>query len=465
MTSRISVIAFAAAFALMPASASAKKASITKGGVPQQLRWSDDWGPMVPHKKFTRDCGICHVSKGWDVLRSDFRYDHLKETGYALEGAHASASCLRCHNDRGPVVSYKSRGCAGCHPDPHKSAMGMDCKRCHSQVNWQLQGAQGERVADHARTRFPLSGMHATVRCDQCHNRASAGDFRGASRDCSQCHRDEFQRGPKHVTAGFPRDCGSCHNSVAWAGAVFNHAAFSASANCVSCHMADYQRAPNHIAQNLPQTCANCHNTASWAGAVFAHSPSMTNCVACHLPRYQSAPNHVAQNYSQTCSQCHNTSSWAGASFTHPPGATNCVSCHLAKYQSAPNHVAQNYPQTCGNCHSQTTWLGAAFAHAPGSTNCMSCHHPDFAAAASPINHTAQGIIESACSQCHSNAVGLWQPTTFVHSAPNCYNSSTHQSHRNATCAKCHPTSYTLSTSACQACHNHAADQLAKPCK
>lgn len=389
--------------------------------VPEQLRWEADWGPLVPHKKFSLDCSLCHVPKRWDVLRSDFRYDHKKETGFALDGAHAKASCLRCHNDRGPVATFKARGCAGCHVDPHKSAMGMDCVRCHGQQTWALQGAQGERIADHARTRFPLVGMHATLRCDQCHTRASAGDFRGAQRDCFQCHRQDYAAAPKHASASFPHDCRSCHKSATFAGAVFDHVAFGAGANCVSCHM----------------------------------------------PNYQSAPNHVAQNFSQTCAQCHTTASWAGARFVHPAGATNCVSCHLARYQSAPNHVAKSYPQTCASCHSQASWLGAVFNHAAagGGTNCSTCHHANFTSASTPVNHVAQGIIESACSQCHSNSSPVWDPASFVHSAPNCYNSSTHRAHQNATCVKCHPGSYVKSTSACQSCHNHSAGELAKPCQ
>ena len=138
-----------------------------------QLRWNKDWGPLVPHTTFPRDCSLCHVSRRWDVLREDFKFDHLKETGHKLEGAHADASCLRCHNDRGPARLFSARGCGGCHIDPHKSTMGRDCTRCHGQESWQLRTTQGRQVADHARTRFPLTGMHAVLRCDQCHLKAN----------------------------------------------------------------------------------------------------------------------------------------------------------------------------------------------------------------------------------------------------------------------------------------------------
>ena len=85
-------------FILLGLSTAAPAAAADAGAdksVPEQLRWSEDWGPLVPHKKFPSDCSLCHVPKRWDVMRSDFRYDHKKETGFALEGAHAKAACLR----------------------------------------------------------------------------------------------------------------------------------------------------------------------------------------------------------------------------------------------------------------------------------------------------------------------------------------------------------------------------------
>jgi len=85
--------------------------------------WSGRWGPLVSHKTFPGDCGICHTMQRWDVLREDFSFDHEKQTGYRLSGTHAMAACLRCHNDRGPVRAYTALGCGGCHHDPHASAL------------------------------------------------------------------------------------------------------------------------------------------------------------------------------------------------------------------------------------------------------------------------------------------------------------------------------------------------------
>ncbi len=130
---------------------------------------------------------------------------------------------------------------------------------------------------------------------------------------------------------------------------------------------------------------------------------------------------------------------------------TDCVSCHLANFQAAPNHAAKSYPQACTQCHTQTTWLGATFVHSGSMTNCVSCHHADFTAAASPVNHLTQGIIENACSQCHTNNGSPWQPTSYNHG--NCYNDVTHKAHENARCVQCHPAGYTAAT--CTACHKN----------
>jgi hypothetical protein len=75
--------------------------------------WDKKLGPLVPHKSFPKDYGLCHVPDRWDVIKKDFHFDHEKETGYRLEGAHVTAFCVRCHNDRGPVKTFSVRGCAG----------------------------------------------------------------------------------------------------------------------------------------------------------------------------------------------------------------------------------------------------------------------------------------------------------------------------------------------------------------
>ncbi len=249
--------------------------------VPQQS-WSRKWGPMVPHTQFPGDCGICHIPERWDVLREDFHFDHEKETGYRLEGAHTTAACLRCHNDRGPVEVYLSRGCGGCHVDSHKGSLGSECTRCHNQSTWHPTGIIGE----HARTRFSLVGLHALAPCESCHDRATSGDFRGAPVDCHGCHQLDAARAfPNHVINGWVVDCERCHTASNWDADEINHDFFPL------------------VGGHAGLDCTQCHVNGLFAGL----NP---DCFACHQNDYIAAPNHVAQNFSTDCAQCHNIFAW-----------------------------------------------------------------------------------------------------------------------------------------------------------
>jgi hypothetical protein len=228
------------------------------------------------------DCNVCHEPTRWDHIKDEFEFDHGKETGFVLEGAHERAACLRCHNDRGPVGTYLARGCGGCHVDPHKATFGTSCAQCHNQDIWEPVGL----VADHARTRFPLTGEHALAPCESCHERAVVGDFRGAPAVCHFCHQcDAAAAFPNHPINGWVRDCERCHTPVDWTTPGFDHAAFPlegghADVDCLACH----------------------------AGGRFAGT--QTDCFACHRADYLAAPDHVAQNFSTNCVECHNINDW-----------------------------------------------------------------------------------------------------------------------------------------------------------
>ena len=386
-----------------------------------RLNWDKSWGPMVPHKKFPKDCSLCHVAKRWDVLRSDFSFDHKKETGYSLLGAHEKASCLRCHNDRGPVKAYLSHGCGGCHQDPHKASLGLDCERCHDQRAWIAPGKQGQKIADHARTRFPLGGMHAVIDCRQCHLTADQGNFQAMPTDCLSCHRREYSSAPNHVAQNYATACQTCHQTTSWVGAAFNHAQLGANPVCISCHSANFAAAnatpaSRHAANGFPQTCQNCHNTTAFGpGTAMQHAfvPG-TACVTCHSADFTAAPNHVAQNFSTSCLNCHSgTSTWLGALFDHSTLGANpvCYNCHTvefagAKPTAASNHAANGFPTTCQNCHTTAAWgPGTAMVHtAAGVPNtCLTCHAADYAGAkvTAASNHAANAF-PTTCQNCHN---------------------------------------------------------------
>jgi hypothetical protein len=267
--------------------------------------WSKKWGPLVPHKSFPADCELCHISKDWKTIRPDFKFDHKKETGHALNGAHNRAACLRCHNDFGPVSMYTARGCVGCHADVHRSTMGNDCLRCHTESSWRATGL----VAEHARTRFPLVGRHVAAACVQCHPEAPTGTFRGAPIRCEQCHQNDLARATSidHQAQGWTNRCEQCHTPVAWGASGFTHSFFPLTGahksarceacheggqygplprDCYSCHQDDYARAPNHT--DFSRQCQQCHGTSTWRGATFNHRFRLrgehnVDCSVCHV--------------------------------------------------------------------------------------------------------------------------------------------------------------------------------------
>jgi hypothetical protein len=177
-------------------------------------RWWSGLGPVIPHDTFPSDCKLCHVGDGWNTMTDDFHFDHEKETGVPLYGAHQEAKCLRCHNDRGPVAVFTARGCAGCHEDVHNGDLGVNCTECHSEETW----VPKDQVAMHNRTRFPLVGTHVVVACHRCHPGAFVGNFVPTDTECVTCHYDKLRvaNNPPHIALGYTDHCDRCHVPTSW---------------------------------------------------------------------------------------------------------------------------------------------------------------------------------------------------------------------------------------------------------
>ena len=320
------------------------------GIVPRQ-GWSPDRGPVVPHDSFPADCELCHEGGGWHRIVQDFSFDHEAETGVALEGAHAGAGCLLCHNDRGPVASFAARGCAGCHVDEHRGQLGKQCEDCHEQDDWRPQGM----IARHQSTRFPLVGAHAATACFRCHEGAQVGNFAGADPRCETCHGQDLLRAasPDHGAQGWVRDCGDCHVPIAWRPARFAH---PSSLPLVGGHALD---------------CSACH-----VGNVFTGLSPV--CSSCHLGDYNGTtdPNHQQAGFGTDCQVCHTINGWSGASFTHSvptngPHNVSCSECHTTpgNFQAfSCTHCHKHDQSVMGDKHKEVngyTWVSSA---------CLNCH-------------------------------------------------------------------------------------------
>jgi hypothetical protein len=312
----------------------------------QRQGWNKKWGPVVPHKTFPSDCGLCHVADDWHTIKASFTFDHEKETGYALKGAHQEASCLRCHNDRGPVAYYAARGCAGCHLDPHASTLGLDCEKCHGQEDWTPTGL----IAEHAQTRFSLIGAHSVAPCESCHLQAATGQFKGAPLQCEFCHQRSLTEAtsPNHVANGWTTDCERCHTPFGWAGSYFNHKFFP----LTGAH------------RNLD--CIICHTSG-------IYEPMPSDCYSCHADDFTRGPDHITLSFPHDCEQCHRTSAWLPTSFQHPfprEGVhdVSCTQCHTSGSTSTFNCLDCHDKNTTDNYHDEVS------NYRYDSQACYSCH-------------------------------------------------------------------------------------------
>jgi hypothetical protein len=384
-----------------------------------------------PHgSAFKVNCSTCHSSKGWQLDRAIYSFDHGK-TKLPLLGQHKEVDCRVCHISL--VFSQAKTECNQCHNDVHQFTVGTDCSRCHTPVSWLVDNI----TEIHQTSRFPLLGAHRTADCYDCHKSESQVRFDVPGINCIDCHRQNFlaTASPNHVEAGFSEDCSSCHpiNSFEWAGAGFNHNFFAliqghstpkcadchtnsrysdASPVCNTCHQQDFTATvnPNHIASNFPTTCENCHTLSpGWKPASFDHSrfpltlghstpacldchvggnysTTPTDCYACHVNNFNNStnPNHKTLGFSTTCTLCHTTNpDWKPASFAqhdarfpiysgkHRGEWNSCVQCHP---------VASSYTQfTCISCHehnksSMDSEHRGESGYSYDSAACYKCH-------------------------------------------------------------------------------------------
>lgn len=154
------------------------------------------WGPA---------CRACHDG----VDRFGHRaFDHAR-TKFALVGKHATARCEQCHTKVTTAKAFAQApsACVACHTrdDLHGGRLGKACETCHTATSWKDLVPGG---FDHAKTRFPLTGAHVKVTCEDCHWH---GRLAGTPRVCELCH----PRPRDHFTG----TCEQCHTTASWRGA------------------------------------------------------------------------------------------------------------------------------------------------------------------------------------------------------------------------------------------------------
>ncbi len=284
-------------------------------------------------------CAKCHSTEEWKTAK----YDHFKETGFELLGAHDRINCTACHRSG----NYKDKipeDCNGCHraDDTHAARFGAKCGDCHDNERWRIASL------DHAaRYDFELQGVHAKLDCYACHSAVVAVQKLG--KQCVDCHRAEDAHGGKLGNA-----CDKCHAQQTWRGELkFDH---------------DLSKYPLLGLHRLV-SCAQCHATLAFKGA-------RSGCNDCH-----SRDDVHKGGLGEKCESCHSPNGWQQWSFDHAQqthfaltgGHANlqCAACHReapGTVKTSPvceschgqddRHLGEYGPQ-CDRCHSTDSWKHA----------------------------------------------------------------------------------------------------------
>ena len=79
-------------------------------------------------------CATCHNPNSWQL----WLFDHGRQAGTPLGGAHAALDCHACHRSKTKKIGTSIQNCARCHKkdDVHDGKFGPRCGRCHSDTKF-----------------------------------------------------------------------------------------------------------------------------------------------------------------------------------------------------------------------------------------------------------------------------------------------------------------------------------------
>lgn len=312
--------------------------------------------------------------------------------------------CLGCHTEiaalqkegRGLHGRLKNRPCMDCHPD--------HAGREFDLISWEEGAAE---KFDHARSGWPLLGMHAKTACRECHraefqksaitpkirHRPAGKSWLGLETKCVTCHKD-----PHAGTLGTA--CESCHGIEGWKPATgFDHARTS------------YPLTGKHA----QVACAKCHGKPASETTRAAVDPKRlkpvahTECSACHADPHKGS-------LGVACSSCHMTSSFKSLnakSFRHDKTRFPLLGAHAA--------VA------CEKCHTKP---GGGALPKPPFAACLDCH--------AQVHGTqlAGRADKGACESCHT--VNGWRPSTYTAAQHASLRLPLEGAHEKTECRACH---------------------------
>ena len=402
-----------------------------------------------------RSCHTDHKGRQARIVELDQRrFDHA-QTDYPLRGKHLRADCTKCH---APAKRYREAPleCNVCHArdDVHKALLGPRCADCHTEADWR------QARFDHDKTRLPLAGKHASVKCAACHKDQRYTD---TPRDCHACHRKDDE-GAKAHKGRFGAKCESCHDAKGWRPSTFNHDTDTnyplqgkhRLPRCVDCHTGMLFR------DKLPTACVECHRKDD------KHRGSLGNdCAACHTERQwtetgrfdhdRSAFALLGKHKTTACRDCHRSANYKEA-------PSDCYACH----RKDDRHEA-TLGTKCADCHLESDWKTASRfdhdrtkfalrnAHAARHVQCKDCHAdlrryrntPLACVACHKKTDKHEGQQGDRCESCHGDRD--WKTTQFDHRLARF---ALVGRHAVVKCGDCHASKrYKEAPRDCHACH------------
>ena len=162
------------------------------------------------------ECISCHSEHNGE----DFTLDKMGPQDFrspadrlGARGQTCRAGCNQCHSPE--LVSGSERAdikvkdlnrtflgvspsCSTCHQDQHKGRLGPNCLQCHNYSDWKTISFG---KFDHSLTRYPLTGLHAQVACQQCHTPGPDKQPRYTGIAFGKLHRLPFRSPPRRLLA------------------------------------------------------------------------------------------------------------------------------------------------------------------------------------------------------------------------------------------------------------------------
>lgn len=450
-------------------------------------------------------CGRCHVEhrgkdlKGWRSGEEEFRKDHARVTGFALQGPHEKPRCEACHRQKiGGRTSYSgaSPACSSCHGLPHGpvSEALRDCARCHEATSF--HPPRKEPRFDHDRdTAFPLTGNHQVVGClGGCHRGKPPTFHLGAERagDCAGCHKDKSPHGGGYGAT----PCRTCHDAARrWASVLpFDHAARTAftlqkphNKPCLACHRPELKSLPSPDCGGCHQKkdkhkgrfaaagpCSTCHAPPSWKVSALDHgqragfvltanhaAPTMDRCRTCHRGRGPANFEDLSalkgggpkqKGYQVDCLGCHRHEKAHGGQFR----SAQCLDCHELPGKEKLRSCLDRHGAVDKNCLKRLTWIG----HGPQNpfkligghdlikiaAKCRACHRdadepfqkiPSACASCHGGADRHKGSLGKDCARCHDPRAGTWRNTSAFDHASGAF--PLLGAHQRTPCQRCHP--------------------------